>query len=150
MGARKNAVSVESQRKSLQKQIDTLAKQRKEINAQIKAIDKSAEAAKLKREISQKLAKQEEATANEIAYQNDKLTEQSKLYGQGMATSKMVEDFMNKQAVARKRAHEDEMQLIAELDAEYEESARNYERLEAQKLEARKKTEQEAFPTSRS
>ena len=148
MGARKNAVSVESQRKSLQKQIDTLAKQRKEINAQIKAIDKSAEAAKLKRQISQKLAKQEEATANEIAYQNDKLEEQRKLYGQGMATSKMVEDFLNKQAEARKQAHEDEMQLIAELDAEYEESARNYEKLEAQKLQARKQTEQEAFRSS--
>ena len=148
MGARKNAVTVDSQRKSLQKQIDTLAKQRKEINAQIKAIDKSAEAAKLKREISKKLAKQEEETANEIAFQNDKLTEQARLYGQGMATSKMVEDVLQKQADARRQAHEDEMQLIAELDAEYEESARNYERLEAQKLEARKKTEQEAFRSS--
>ena len=147
-GARKNAVSVDSQRKSLQKQIDTLAKQRKEINAQIKAIDKSAQAADLKREISKKLSKQEQDTANEIAYQNDKLTEQARLYGQGMATSKMVEDVLQKQADARKQAHDDEMQLIAELDAEYEESARNYERLEAQKLEARKKTEQEAFRSS--
>ena len=147
-GARKNAVSVESQRKSLQKQIDTLAKQRKEINAQIKAIDKSAEAAKLKREISKKLAKQEQETANEIAFQNDKLTEQARLYGEGMTTSKMVEDVLQKQADARKRAHEDEMQLIAELDAEYEESAKNYEKLEARKLAARKEQEAQALRSS--
>jgi len=148
MGARKNAVTVDSQRKSLQKQIDTLAKQRKEINAQIKAIDKSAEAAKLKREISKKLAKQEEDTANEIAFQNDKLTEQARLYGEGMATSKMVEDVLQKQADARRRAHEDEMQLIAELDAEYEESARNYEKQEAKKLAARKEQDALALQSS--
>ena len=134
-GARKNAVSVESQRKSLQKQIDTLAKQREEINAQIKALDKSAQAADLKREISKKLSKQEQDTANEIAFQNDKLTEQARLYGEGMATSKMVEDVLKKQADARKQAHDDEMQLIAELDFEYEKAAQKQMKIAKEKAD---------------
>ena len=143
-GARGGAKSTELQRKAIQKQIDTLAEQRKEITKQIEEIEKSNAAKKLQIEAQKELAKKQKNTADEIAYQNDKLEEQRILYGQGMATSQMVSDFLQEQASARRQAANDEVALIEELNEEYEKSAAEYIKLEQQKAEAAKKAQKDA------
>jgi hypothetical protein len=142
LGARQSAVSVESQRKSLQKQIDTLAKQRKELNAQIDAIRKSKEAQELATiaRMLENRALDDAAIAQENL--NAKLAHQRMLYGEGMAV-------MDESAAKLREQNEEKNRLMAEsLEAEkqaqmeafmaYEQRITQEQELARQKAEAEK------------
>ena len=146
---------IKEQKQELQKQIDELAKQREALKNQKKAID-DARIAQEKQLQAQKdalaLKEKEEEAAKAAVEAQKKSEEAAKARAQAHKEEiEMIKELDREYEIAaqkmtaeKEQAAADEMALIAELDFEYEKSAAEYIKLEQQKAEAAKKAQKDA------
>ena len=146
---------IKEQKQELQKQIDGLAKQREALKNQKKAID-DARIAQEKQVQAQKdalaLKEKEEEAAKAAVEAQKKSEEAAKARAQAHKEEiEMIKELDREYEIAaqkmtaeKEQAAADEMALIAELDFEYEKSAAEYIKLEQQKAEAAKKAQKDA------
>jgi len=146
---------IKEQKQELQKQIDELAKQRKALKNQKKAID-DARIAQEKQVQAQKdalaLKEQEEEAAKAALDAQKKSEEAAKQRAQAHKDEiEMIKELdreyeiaAQKMTAAKEQAHQDELDLIAELDFEYEKAAQEYIRIEEEKAEKAKKIQRDA------
>ena len=146
---------IKEQKQELQKQIDELAKQREALKNQKKAID-DARIAQEKQVQAQKdalaLKEKEEEAAKAAVEAQKKSEEAAKARAQAHKEEiEMIKELDREYEIAaqkmtaeKEQAAADEMALIAELDFEYEKSAAEYIKLEQQKAEAAKKAQKDA------